>query len=147
MSDKFTTRMHDLKVSHDTAVVADLIAIWCEDHHPRENRRPVNTPATSLGVYGKKLPVLCEECEAHLVYAERRRALCPKDPKPFCAHCDTQCYRPAEAEWQRQVMRYSGPRSWRKGRTIDGIKHVLEKRKWKRIEMQRAKDDSKGTLS
>jgi hypothetical protein len=31
-----------------------------------------------------------------------------------------------ELAWQREMMRYSGPRSWRKGHTIDGIKHGLE---------------------
>jgi hypothetical protein len=30
------------------------------------------------------------------------------------------------------MMRYSGPKSWRKGHAIDGIKHVIEGRKYKR---------------
>ena len=92
----------------------------------------------TLGIYGRKRPVLCAECEAHLAYGEKRRAYCPHDPKPFCAHCETHCYRPEEREWQREMMRYSGPKSWRKGHAIDGIKHVLESRKFKRELERRA---------
>ena len=30
------------------------------------------------------------------------------------------------------MMRYSGPKSWRKCHAIDGIKHVLESRKYRK---------------
>jgi hypothetical protein len=93
-----------------------------------------------LGIYGRKRPVLCEECEAHLAYAEKRRAYCPKDPKPFCANCDTHCYMSDEREWQRQMMRYSGPKSWRRGHAIDGIKHVLESRKYRKQAEKNARE-------
>ena len=75
---------------------------------------------------------LCEQCAAHLAYGEKRRAFCPKDPKPFCANCDVHCYRNEEREWQRQMMRYSGPRSVLHGHAIDGIRHVLETRRHRR---------------
>jgi hypothetical protein len=136
MNERFVERMNDSKVRHDTAVLADFVQIWCDGHHAERLRRTAETDATALGVYGRKVPVLCQECEAHLAYAEKRRALCPKDPKPFCAHCDTHCYKSDEREWQRQMMRYSGPKSWRKGHAIDGIKHVIEGRRFKR-EMER----------
>jgi hypothetical protein len=136
MNDRFVERMNDKQVRHDTVVLADFVQIWCDGHHADLQRRKVLTDGASLGIYGRKTPSLCEECEAHLAYAEKRRAYCPKDPKPFCAHCDTHCYKSDEREWQRAMMRYSGPKSWRKGHAIDGIKHVLEGRKWKR-EMER----------
>jgi hypothetical protein len=132
MNDRFRERMTDKKVRHDTTTLADFVQIWCDGHHPDTPRRSVETDAAVLGVYGRKRPTLCEECEQHLAYAEKRRAHCPKDPKPFCAHCDTHCYRDEEREWQRAMMRYSGPKSWRKGHAIDGIKHVLESRRHKR---------------
>lgn len=132
MNDRFQTRVRDRKVRHDTRVLGDFVQIWCDGHHPNAKRAPVQTDGAVLGVYGRKRPVLCTECEAHLAYGEKRRAYCPKDPKPFCAHCDTHCYRSEEREWQRQMMRYSGPRSWRKGHAIDGIKHVLQARKFRR---------------
>lgn len=132
MNDRFATRIADPKVRHDVAVLGDFVQIWCDGHHAQAPRRAVDSAASRAGVYGRRHPVLCSECEAHLAYGEQRRALCPKDPKPFCAHCDTHCYRAEEAEWQREMMRYSGPKSWRKGHAIDGIKHVLERRKHRR---------------
>ena len=137
MNERFLQRMKDPQVVHDTVVLADFISIWCDGHHRDRLRRLAATDGAELGIYGRKRPMLCEECEAHLAYAEQRRAFCPKDPKPFCAHCDTHCYRSAEREWQREMMRYSGPRSWRRGHVIDGIKHVLEARTYrKRIQSE-----------
>jgi len=58
-----------------------------------------------------------------------RRAYWPKDPKPFCSHCDTHCYAPEMRERMREVMRYAGPRSLLHGHAIDGVKHLIEGRK------------------
>jgi hypothetical protein len=140
VNEKFVAKMKDKQVVHDTTVLADFIAIWCDGHHKDRNRRPAQTDGVQLGIYGRKRPVLCEECEAHLAYAEKRRAYCPKDPKPFCANCDTHCYMSDEREWQRQMMRYSGPKSWRKGHAIDGIKHVLESRKYRKQAEKNARE-------
>ena len=142
MSDRFTERMADKKVRHDTTTLADFVQIRCDGHHRDRPRARVATKAAELGVYGSRRPLLCTECEAHLAYAEKRRAYCPKDPKPFCAHCDTHCYRDAERQWQREMMRYSGPKSWRKGHAIDGIKHALEGRKHKRAVARRGRQDA-----
>jgi len=132
VNERFASRMAEEKVRHDIGVLGDFVQIWCDDHHAEHPRETVLTDAAVLGVYGKKTPVLCEECAAHLAYAEKRRAYCPKDPKPFCAHCDTHCYRDTERVWQQQMMRYSGPKSWRKGHAIDGLKHMLEERKYRK---------------
>ena len=132
VNEKFARKMAEQDVVHDTVVLADFVQIWCDGHHKQRTRKRVETDGATLGVYGRKVPSLCEECEAHLVYAEKRRAYCPKDPKPFCAHCDTHCYKSDEREWQREMMRYAGPRSWRKGHAIDGIKHLLEARRYRR---------------
>jgi hypothetical protein len=129
MNDRFAQRMRDRTVAHDTRVLADFVAIYCDGHHRAGERELVGTDAALLGVYGRKRPTLCAECAGHLAYAEKRRAYCGQDPKPFCAHCETHCYRPEEREWQRSMMRYSGPRSWSRGHAIDGIKHVFEARK------------------
>jgi len=143
MSERFAERMQDKEVRHDSVLLADFVQIWCDGHHADAARRPAETDGARLGVYGRKPPVLCEECEAHLAYAEKRRAYCPKDPKPFCAHCDTHCYKSDEREWQRAMMRYAGPKSWRKGHAIDGIKHALQGRKFRReTERRAAQSDS-----
>jgi len=63
-----------------------------------------------------------------LVYAEQRRAFCPKEPKPFCSTCDTHCYRPAMREYMRDVMRYAGPRSMFHGYAVQGVRHLIESR-------------------
>jgi hypothetical protein len=142
MNEKFVTRMNDSKVRHDTVVLADFISIWCDGHHADRDRAAATTEGAELGIYGRKTPVLCDECQAHLAYAEKRRAYCPQDPKPFCAHCESHCYKSDERAWQQQMMRYSGPKSWRKGHAIDGIKHVLEARKWRKEMQRRAAQDS-----
>ena len=137
MNDRFADRMRDPRVRADTRTVAGLTAIYCADNHRDRERWPVTTDAATLGVYGRKRLVLCAECADHLSYAEQRRAYCPKDPKPFCSYCDTHCYRPEEAEWQRQMMRYAGPRSIFRGYAIPGIRHALEGRKWRRLAARR----------
>lgn len=132
MNERFRERMGDAHVRADTKVLGDLTAIYCRGLHGDRDRRPLASDGRELGVYGRRPPVLCEECAEHLRYGEKRRAYCPKDPKPFCAHCDTHCYAVAEAAWQRQMMRYSGPRSLFRGHAIDGIKHALETHRHRR---------------
>jgi hypothetical protein len=129
MSEQFAERMNDPAIAHDTRVLGDFVSIFCDGHHRDRAREAAVTDGAALGLYGRKRPSLCAECAGHLGYAEKRRAYCPKGPKPFCAHCDTHCYRPEEREWQRSMMRYSGPRSWSRGHAIDGIRHVLEARR------------------
>ncbi|PKQ29821.1 MAG: hypothetical protein CVT60_03415 [Actinobacteria bacterium HGW-Actinobacteria-10] len=126
MNERLVARMDDPKVRHDIAVLGDFARIYCAGNHADRDRVDYAIGAAVHGVYGRKIPILCRECAEHLEYAEARRAACTRDPKPFCAHCDTQCYRPRELEWQRMVMRYAGPRSWYRGHLIDGIKHAVE---------------------
>ena len=145
MNERFVARMNEKDVRHDVAVLADFVQIWCDGHHADLERHPVTTDAAGLGVYGRRKLVLCDECQAHLAYGEKRRAYCPHDPKPFCAHCETHCYRDEERLWQQQMMRYSGPRSWRKGHTIDGIKHALEARRWRKEMAAKAADTTERT--
>ena len=147
MSERFAEKMKSAKVVHDTVVLGDFIQIWCDGHHRDRTRRLVETDGAQLGIYGRKRPTLCEECEVHLAYAEKRRAYCPHDPKPFCANCETHCYKSDEREWQRAMMRYSGPKSWRKGHAIDGIKHVLESRKFRKQAETKARAAATGASS
>ena len=48
-------------------------------------------------------------------YAERRLEKCPYgQDKPTCANCPIHCYKPAQREKAREVMRFAGPRmTWR----------------------------------
>lgn len=129
MNEQFAQRMSVAEVRRDTRIVAGLGQIYCAGHHDRSARTALASDAVTLGVYGRRVPVLCPECAEHIRYAEQRRAHCPKDPKPFCSHCDTHCYRSDEAEWQRAMMRYAGPRSLFRGYAIPALRHALEARK------------------
>jgi hypothetical protein len=53
----------------------------------------------------------CADCEALLIYAQKRSENCPhRADKTFCSACKTHCYQPEMREKIRAVMRYSGPR-------------------------------------
>lgn len=139
MSEAFAERAQERKVRSDIRVVAGMAAIYCSAHHKGRPRAPLNSEAATVGVYGRDAPRLCEECAAHVRYAEKRRAFCPKDPKPFCAHCETHCYKPNEAAWQRQMMRFSGPRAVLHGFAIPAIKHAFASCKSRRSDRRRAR--------
>jgi hypothetical protein len=71
-----------------------MVAIWCADHHP---------PSTAGGN--------CAECRDFLAYAARRLEKCPYgEAKPTCAKCPIHCYKRAQREHARVIMRYAGPR-------------------------------------
>jgi hypothetical protein len=126
---RFVDRMADPRVRKDTRLLGDFAAIYCRGNHSAAARAPLVSDGADLGVYGRKVPAVCDECAGLLRYAEVRRALCPKDPKPFCSTCDTHCYRPEQAAAMREVMRYAGPRSLLSGHAVDGIRHVIEARR------------------
>lgn len=132
MNERFAERMRDTKVRGDIRIVAGMGAIYCAGNHRDRERVALESDAAALGVYGRRIPRLCPECAEHIRYAEKRRAYCPKEPKPFCAHCDSHCYSGDESAWQRQMMRYSGPRSMWHGYAIPGMKHAMEARKWRK---------------
>ncbi len=143
MSEKFEQSMRDRRVAKDTRTLGDFVEIYCRGNHASATRRPAGTDAAQLGVYGRRQPVLCAECEAHLAYGEKRRAYCPKDPKPFCANCDVHCYKSDEREWQREMMRYSGRRSMLHGHAVDGVRHMVETKRHKRAAERARQQESR----
>ena len=58
---------------------------------------------------------LCEGCDSLARYAAARLEKCPFGcEKTTCRDCPIHCYRPAEREGMKAVMRYAGPRMvWR----------------------------------
>jgi hypothetical protein len=61
--------------------------------------------------HGSRRGTTCEDCEGFLAYVQRRLEKCPYAAnKPTCARCPIHCYKPAEREMARAIMRYAGPR-------------------------------------
>lgn len=138
MSDRLAGRLMDAEVRKDTALLGDFARLYCRGNHADRERAALVSPGVDLGAYGRRVPVVCEECRELLAYAEKRRASCPRDPKPFCSYCDTHCYRPEMRERMREVMRYAGPRSMLHGHAVEGIRHLIEGRRHKAAERARA---------
>ncbi|HEY5468573.1 MAG TPA: nitrous oxide-stimulated promoter family protein [Coriobacteriia bacterium] len=129
MQDRFAEKVSDAKARSDTRLLGDFTRIYCRGVHADAQRTALASDGAGLGIYGRRPPVVCAECAELLRYAEKRRAYCPKAPKPFCSYCDTHCYTADMRERMRAVMRYAGPRSLLHGHAIDGVKHLLEGRR------------------
>ena len=72
----------------------NMVGIYCANHHPEQDD-------------GSR----CEECRTFLAYAELRLKKCPyEQAKPTCARCPIHCYKRAQREKARVIMRYAGPR-------------------------------------
>ena len=70
---------------------------------------------------------LCAECAQLMQYARRRLEKCPYGPsKPTCARCPIHCYKPAQRQAVRDIMRFAGPRMpWR--HPWRALVHVFDK--------------------
>jgi hypothetical protein len=86
-----------------------MIEMYCGDHHGGDE--------------------LCRECAELADYADRRLDLCPYGPdKPTCTNCPIHCYRPEPRERMREVMRYAGPRMFRKHPYL-AVMHLIADRR------------------
>jgi hypothetical protein len=80
-------------LARERLTMEKMVGIYCADHHPQVGR------------------TLCAGCREFLDYAVRRLDKCPYgDDKPTCSNCPVHCYKPAQREQARQIMRYAGPR-------------------------------------
>jgi hypothetical protein len=97
-----------LKREYETLVC--MTRIYCSNHHP--------------GLLGTEL---CPDCRELTAYAEKRLARCPYGTeKPTCANCPIHCYKPAQREEARNIMRFSGLRmSWR--HPVLSLIHLVDK--------------------
>jgi hypothetical protein len=82
-----------------------------------EARPPRALEATTLdamvGLFcaGHRHAQPCADCDALLAYGRTRLLACPwGEDKPVCGACPRHCYRPAERERIKAVMRWAGPR-------------------------------------
>lgn len=97
-----------LKREHKTLVC--MTRIYCSSHHVDHSGAE-----------------LCPDCRELMAYAEKRLVKCPYGTeKPTCAKCPVHCYKPAQREQAREIMRFSGPRmTWR--HPVLSIFHLLDK--------------------
>jgi predicted amidophosphoribosyltransferase len=80
------------RLERERKTMERMVAIYCVDHHHAD------TP-------------ICTSCAAFLAYATKRLEKCLYGAvKPTCARCPIHCYKPAQREQAREVMRYAGPR-------------------------------------
>lgn len=87
--------MHGIqkRLAREKVTMSKMVGIYCSAHHG--------------GTQGD----LCAECEVFLDYAETRLHKCPYgEEKPTCANCPVHCYKPAQREQAKKIMRYAGPR-------------------------------------
>jgi hypothetical protein len=81
-----------VRLGREFLTMTKMVDLYCEKHHGGETAR-------------------CEQCQEFLDYAQRRLEKCPYgEDKPTCANCPIHCYKPAQREQARQIMRYAGPR-------------------------------------
>ncbi len=93
----------------EARTVTAMIRMYCRHHH--------------------RQPGLCAECQALVAYAGARLQRCPYgDDKPTCVHCPIHCYRAAEREQVRRIMRWAGPRMlWR--HPVLAALHLIDQRR------------------
>jgi hypothetical protein len=97
-----------------------MIRMYCRRHHRRADPRPAGHGEPCAGG-------LCAECAALLDYSESRVAACSfGEQKPVCSTCFVHCFRPAQREQIRTVMRYSGPRMTPRHPCL-AVRHLLER--------------------
>lgn len=90
--------------------VSAMVHIYCRDHH-------------------KSTSSLCDECQDLLNYAETKLDRCPYgQKKPTCNKCPIHCYKPAQKQQMKLVMRYAGPRMLIPHPLLS-IRHLLHERK------------------
>jgi hypothetical protein len=98
------------RLERERRTVRAMLELYCRHHH---------------GTSG----VLCRDCADLEGYAGRRLDRCPYGPaKPTCVNCPVHCYRAAERERMREVMRFAGPRMiWR--HPVLALLHLLDGRR------------------
>lgn len=99
------------RLRKEAETIRAMVRLYCKAHH-------APAPQNPNGV--------CAKCQAFLDYALKRLACCPfGEEKPVCAKCRIHCYKPAERETAREIMRWAGPRLlWH--HPIMAVRHVFD---------------------
>lgn len=101
-------------LDREKKTVAVMVRMYCQGHH------------------GRSRGELCESCDELLQYALKQIDKCPfGTEKGACSQCAIHCYKRSMRKRIHQVMRYSGPRMFKR-HPILAISHLLKK--WKHRE-------------
>ncbi|MDR2956759.1 MAG: hypothetical protein LBU61_01070, partial [Coriobacteriales bacterium] len=73
----------------DSELAVRFTEWYCRAHHSGDLRQPLVSSGVDAGIYGIRIPLLCEACADYARYVEKRTELCKHDPKPFCENCQT----------------------------------------------------------
>ena len=100
------------RIANQKSTIRLMIGMYCSANH----RDKAST------YHGDKL---CGDCGRLLEYALTRLDRCPHgESKPSCRQCKIHCYRSAEREEMRSVMRYAGPRMMFT-HPIAAVRHII----------------------
>jgi len=109
--------------------MAKMVGIYCAAHHDSSGN------------------VLCTSCQEFLDYADVRLDKCPYgDDKPTCSNCPVHCYKPAQREQAKEIMRFAGPRMLLRhpllaiAHKIDGFRKVRHPVELTREERKRSRE-------
>lgn len=94
-----------------------MIKIFCKSNHSDDNTYNCNN--------------LCNKCYDMQKYMHYRIDHCKQNN--FCAYCGTKCHPKDKSDYMKKIMRYSGPRIFKKYPIIS-IKHFIKKLVYKNIE-------------
>lgn len=101
------------RLSREFVTMDRMVRMYCRAHH-------------AAGHGGAET---CEQCSGFLSYAETRLEKCPYgEDKPTCAKCPVHCYKHAQREFARDVMRWAGPRMLLRHPYL-AIRHLLDGRR------------------
>ena len=99
------------RLTREFLTLQKMVEIYCANHHVEQD------------------VVRCGECQDFLAYAERRLEKCPyEQAKPTCARCPIHCYKRAQREKARVIMRYAGPRMTFRHPWL-ALMHLVDKRR------------------
>ena len=117
----------DSQKAKDAELVVRFTEWYCRAKHKGGCcRSSLFSEGVEAGIYGARVPLLCDECAEFARYVERRTELCRQDPKPFCKYCEIKCYKEDMAEHSRKVMRYAGPRSVFSRYVFRALRHAVD---------------------
>ena len=106
---EFTTDARFERRARERRTVETMVRMYCRLHHGG--------------------PAPCAGCADLLGYANRRLERCLfGDAKPTCANCVVHCYRAAERERMREIMRWAGPRMLLRHPVL-GLLHLIDGRR------------------